>query len=396
MIFDPDPITPIYQVYGYPYIDDSDSNISVLDPLRSEADMEVHFNGSEYELKNTYAKVVEAAYPVYPVIRSTTPNFDYSRSHYGFEQVNAYYHVLNFQKYLQSINYMIVQDTIKIDAQGYTQDNSSYNPSIKLLLFGEGGVDDAEDADVVVHEYGHAISYDVSPGTNVGEERRSLDEAVGDYFAVTYRKEYFGGFGSDKVFNWDGHNPFWPGRTINNPSNINYKNIPTFSNIHQYTTVFNAAMFEIWAYLGKTYTDKLMIEALYGYYQNMTYTQAAYAVLDADTALTGGGGNSYVIWQAFDHQGILNWSGIDENNQTQNKPYVLMNTAFTQFEGFKIDLEANRAELNIYAINGQLVSKMVLQEGENNINISNSNAGMFLLEIKTPSAIYSEKVIKLE
>ena len=37
-------------------------------------------------------------------------------------------------------------------------DNSSYSPGTGRLQFGEGGVDDAEDSDVVHHELGHGPS----------------------------------------------------------------------------------------------------------------------------------------------------------------------------------------------------------------------------------------------
>ena len=64
------------------------------------------------------------------------------------------------------------------------------NSGNSYLLFGEGGVDDAEDADVIIHEYAHAISYAASPETNSGTERRGLDEGLGDYFAAIYSYQY--------------------------------------------------------------------------------------------------------------------------------------------------------------------------------------------------------------
>ena len=62
-------------------------------------------------------------------------------------------------------------------------DNSYFSPTTKpqRIYFGEGGVDDAEDADVCVHEYAHFISYNAANGSNVGAERNSLDEGFGDY-----------------------------------------------------------------------------------------------------------------------------------------------------------------------------------------------------------------------
>ena len=52
------------------------------------------------------------------------------------------------------------------------------------LRFGKGGVDDAEDAEVILHEYGHAIHQ--SQGFNFDpEENGAISEGFGDYWAVT-------------------------------------------------------------------------------------------------------------------------------------------------------------------------------------------------------------------
>ena len=60
-------------------------------------------------------------------------------------------------------------------------DNSHYTSGPEQLAFGEGGVDDDEDADVIVHELGHGIHDWV---TNNGlSQVQGLSEGLGDYFA---------------------------------------------------------------------------------------------------------------------------------------------------------------------------------------------------------------------
>jgi hypothetical protein len=51
---------------------------------------------------------------------------------------------------------------------------------VDRLAFGEGGVDDAEDVDVVLHEYGHAIQHDTVPGWGGRHEigRDVMDQIV--------------------------------------------------------------------------------------------------------------------------------------------------------------------------------------------------------------------------
>jgi Zn-dependent metalloprotease len=46
-------------------------------------------------------------------------------------------------------------------------------------------VDDAEDADVIVHEYGHAIQADQVPGFGAGGDAGGMGEGFGDYLAGT-------------------------------------------------------------------------------------------------------------------------------------------------------------------------------------------------------------------
>src|SRR5581483_11353785 len=53
---------------------------------------------------------------------------------------------------------------------------------------GDGGVDDAEDADIVVHEYGHAVQNDQVPGWGPGAdtEQGAMGEGFGDFLAGMY------------------------------------------------------------------------------------------------------------------------------------------------------------------------------------------------------------------
>ena len=52
------------------------------------------------------------------------------------------------------------------------------------LRFGKGGVDDAEDAEVILHEYGHAIHFSQN-FSFASEEAGAISEGFGDYWAVT-------------------------------------------------------------------------------------------------------------------------------------------------------------------------------------------------------------------
>src|SRR5262249_37023540 len=72
---------------------------------------------------------------------------------------------------------------VRIDQYG--QDNSFEDNHPKAeVRFGKGGVDDAEDAEVILHEYGHAL-HDAQNFSFASEEAGAISEGFGDYWAVT-------------------------------------------------------------------------------------------------------------------------------------------------------------------------------------------------------------------
>ncbi|HEY6933813.1 MAG TPA: M36 family metallopeptidase [Marmoricola sp.] len=121
---------------------------------------------------------------------SSTNTFLYERHQDQFEQVMAYFWINQAQEYLQSLGFGsrypgIVQQSlhVKIDQLGY--DNSYQTDKPFRIRYGKGGVDDAEDAEVIVHEYGHAVQASQVPGFGQSEEAGSIGEAFGDYLGVT-------------------------------------------------------------------------------------------------------------------------------------------------------------------------------------------------------------------
>jgi hypothetical protein len=121
---------------------------------------------------------------------STTNTFLYDRHQDQFEQVMAYFWVNQAQEYLQSLGFGstlpgIVHESFPVKINQYGGDNSYQTDKPFRVRLGKGGVDDAEDAEVIVHEYGHAVHQSQVPGYGQSEEAGSIGEAWGDYFAVT-------------------------------------------------------------------------------------------------------------------------------------------------------------------------------------------------------------------
>ncbi|RME55873.1 MAG: hypothetical protein D6795_02390, partial [Deltaproteobacteria bacterium] len=113
--------------------------------------------------------------------------FDFTRSQDAFEEAVVYYAIDSVQRYIQeTLGFDNVNNrAIPVHAHYFSDDNSFYSPGDKGLHFGDGGVDDAEDADVILHEYGHAIQDDQVPGWGPGggTEQRAMGEGFGDFLA---------------------------------------------------------------------------------------------------------------------------------------------------------------------------------------------------------------------
>ena len=102
----------------------------------------------------------------------------------------AYYWITEAQRYIQSLGFggplrPIDNRPQAVRINQWGQDNSFATDHPKNeLRFGKGGVDDAEDAEVILHEYGHAIHFAQNFGF-ASEEAGAISEGFGDYWAVT-------------------------------------------------------------------------------------------------------------------------------------------------------------------------------------------------------------------
>ena len=156
-------------------------------------------------LTGTYAKVISETGSA---ARQAAGGFSYTRDDDRFEQVMGYYWVTQAQHYLQSLKLIrpanARQQLLRINQYG--GDNSFYRDGTSKLTItlGKGGVDDAEDGEVIVHEYGHAVQDDQVPGFGSSPEAGSIGEAFGDYLAVEVSTAVTGNtFQQPCVADWD-------------------------------------------------------------------------------------------------------------------------------------------------------------------------------------------------
>ncbi|MDX5426877.1 MAG: hypothetical protein LPK46_01905 [Bacteroidota bacterium] len=394
-IYGPDPLSVAGKSYGGSYSDQNDGNTGVLDPLRSTRFERVKFENGYFSLENPFVKIMDFEAPYSTVQTTTNGLFEFSRNHPGFEQVNAYYHITMVKNRLTTLGFpSLANFQIQVDAQAMNgADNSKFSSSTNppRLHFGTGGVDDAEDADVIVHEYGHAILYSAAPFTNYGMERRTLDEAFGDFMAMRHSRN-FKTFGYTEIFNWDGHNPFWPGRSGTAPGK-NYNGL-AFISIYDHTDLWADILDGITRSIGENDALEDLLESSFGYFGNMTFTQAAQLIVYADTALHSGK-NTQVIWSNFRSRGVVQGNLMDLPEDQGFADVRIRNSwGFAHGEDLMINLTRGQISFQLIDIHGRIVKKGIWNEGEQRLSAEGLGAGMYFLRMDSGSHGHVEKLIR--
>ena len=291
--FDPDPLGAAQAAYGSPgYTDGADATTPELDAARVTRTLLglTDIGGGTIKLQGPYAQIVDTESPFKGLFTQVGTTFDFDRSQDAFEAVNAYVHIDQIKRHVNltlGLSAMPFQYAggVRFDPSGLGgTDNSHYLPSTGQLAFGEGGVDDAEDADVVIHELGHGLHDWLTAGGL--SQVDGLSEGLGDYLAQSYSRS-LGQWDSSSdayhwVFGWDGHNPFWPGRVTN------YGGTYPDGLIHQIHTdgqIWSSSLMKVWNDIGRNKTDAAVLEGIAMTNSGSSQNDAAQAVLQAAVAL---------------------------------------------------------------------------------------------------------------
>lgn len=286
LIFDPDPLSSAMVNYGGGFSDQNDADTEELNGQRIAATLlDIKFEDDLYQLDGPYASINDAENPHNGLFSQSSEAFVFTRSQDGFEAANTYYHIDASMRYLNETLGITVlpyqyEGGARFDPSGANgADNSYYSDFAGQLVFGEGCVDDAEDSDVIHHELGHALHDWITVGGISNFD--GLSEGVGDYWAVSYNRGLGVWSSGDAqynwVFNWDGHNPCWPGRITNYAGR--YPNLT--GSIHTDGQIWSTALLKIWDIIGKEATDKAMWEGLAMTGASSTQNDAANAVFQA-------------------------------------------------------------------------------------------------------------------
>ncbi|MBI5868927.1 MAG: M36 family metallopeptidase [candidate division Zixibacteria bacterium] len=240
-----------------------------------------------YQLSGAYANIADIRPPEVPSPLLPGPSYAYTRDQAGFEATMAYHHITENQEYIQGLNlgYGVCDRQVNVDvfgSPGGSDATAEYIPSppgsgyIVIGLGGSGGspgVDGAEDADVIMHEYGHAILDNIAPATfgsyGYNDEPLWVNEGFANYWAAssTFGASLAHGFPPEYVGEWYVKNA--PGCEPAHGQYGNVENQWTMDSIssyyphweeHRCGQIWSAALWDMLQTLSKTIADRIIID----------------------------------------------------------------------------------------------------------------------------------------
>jgi Zn-dependent metalloprotease len=239
-------------------------------------------------------------------VKSTNRTFFFKRNQAGFKEVMAYFHIDRMQRYIQSPGFKNVNHRpIPVNIAGQTDDNSFYSPANKSLSFGTGGVDDAEDAEIILHEYGHSIQDAQVPGFGASKEAGAMGEGFGDYLAASFFNDAKPAHLQNCVGSWDAtaYSKDDPPCLRRLDSKKRYpKDID--GEVHDDGEIWSACLWQIRHAMGRKAADKLILSHHFLLQKDASFEDAAEALIQADQQLNGGA-NGAAIRDVFIRRGIL-------------------------------------------------------------------------------------------
>jgi hypothetical protein len=293
--------------------DHNDKNFHLLTALRRSVSLP-KIKGGQDCLRGEWANA-KLGHDAHAVCRHRLRWGGVRRSSDTFEALMTYYQITRAQQYIQDLGFGKGEPGDPIDdrsqeavADAFSADNSFYSPFTRRIKYGSGGVDDAEDADVIWHEYGHAMqdAESHSFSTSQALESGSLAEGSSDYWAAAMSSRSPGTADEDDVciFDWDATSygnkfpavaPFAKGRFCGRRADVPWTlakaKDPSKScrfDIHCVGQVWSSALWDLRQAIGGKRMDTLYLASQFLYHANEDFDQAAAALVHADATTYGG------------------------------------------------------------------------------------------------------------
>jgi Zn-dependent metalloprotease len=231
-------------------------------------------------------------------VYSSNNQFLFDRSSNGFSETMGYYYITLAQQRIQDLGFTNINNRQQIfSIDRFTKDNSYYSVSTKEITFGTGGVDDSEDAELIWHEYGHAIQDAIVEGFGTTAESGAMGEGFGDYWSGTLGDQYNTTLLGPSLIpeniclaEWDSttyRTPATPGDptclrrldgTKHYPEDMHYE-------VHDDGEIWSAALWQIRAAIGADRADRVILQHHIGLPKSASFNMAAHALIQTACTL---------------------------------------------------------------------------------------------------------------
>ena len=221
------------------------------------------------------------------------------RARGSFEALMGYFHIDRTRAYLESLALTreLRRKPQRVRANAFKQDNSYFSPFERVIVLGTGGVDDGEDGDVIVHEYGHSVQDQQRHLFGTTAQGAAIGEGFGDYLAAAISSLSTGGqerFDAC-MFEWDAisYTRRRCARRTDQDITLNAANRRCGRQPHCVGEAWSGALWDLRNALGFdaagiSIGDRIVLQSQFMYLRRTGFRDAARALLAADELLYGG------------------------------------------------------------------------------------------------------------
>lgn len=262
-------------------------------------------------LRGAYADVVNANGPRY---QDASLNYtSLGPSDDALDEVNAYYHVDRVRAdYFNGLGFgshpsTIGQIDVEVNAIGPA--NGSFYPGQNLIEFAQpvDALRPSREAQIIYHEYAHAVTYAVVGASFNSGEPRAVDEGLSDYFAAAFVGEQRTPGDDPALF--DEYGSIGNSRDITNPTYQTYSQYTSAPDLYEGAELFSHILWTAGG--GGPGVDGVVFDALDGAGPATTFEGFRDLMLTASTSSA----TDNAIQTAFADHGI--W---DQPNQPPSPP----------------------------------------------------------------------------
>lgn len=290
-LFKPDPLTTAQKNYGDDNGTWKNRNVSDYPEItaqRKDVSLWLRLTKDTFIMENAYVTIKDLERPNIAPFTTTNPDsLVVTRSNSAFTEEMVLAHTWHYHERLKRVGFTYCETAHHpIDAHAANGNDDSrfdYGPDGPSVYFGTGGVPDAEDADVITHEYTHAMGDIIAPNSSDGTERMGIEEGGCDFMACQYSRE-LSEYNWRVVFNWDGHNEYWNGRDGNIAKLYAPENVTDY---YKGAEIWCSMMNDMSIVIPADSMLKLYLNFMFQYSNNMSMMDGNLMLLQTDSLLFG-------------------------------------------------------------------------------------------------------------